>query len=111
MVDSPFPPDLIRSSADLVRLALLKARPIYGHEILVTPGSMETVSSIFKQGTLYPLLYRIERKGWIRAKWNTPPKGKRRTVYSLTPDGREAYRARILEFADAARIELGGVLT
>ncbi len=52
----------------------------------------------FKQGTLYPLLYRLEREGWIKAKWETPDKGKKRKVYSLTSEGKSVQKSRISEW-------------
>jgi PadR family transcriptional regulator PadR len=87
--------ELVRSSADLVVLTLLKARPRYGYEILVTLGEMGDGGFRFKQGTLYPLLYRLEREGWVKAKWETPKTGKKRKVYTLTKDGRKVQAARV----------------
>ena len=88
MKSKGFSSDLVRSSADLVILALLRDRPMYGYEILVTLADRGNGEFQFKQGTLYPVLYRLEREGWIRAKWETPPKGKKRKVYSLTSSGK-----------------------
>lgn len=81
--------DLIRSSTDLVILTLLGDRPMYGYEILVSLTDRGNGRFQFKQGTLYPLLYRLEREGWIRAKWHTPPKGKKHKVYALTAEGKK----------------------
>lgn len=98
MGDSRFSSELIRSSTDLVILALLRDRPMYGYEILVTLADRGNGEFQFKQGTLYPLLYRLEREGAIVAKWVTPPKGKKRKVYSLTADGRKIQRSRAEEW-------------
>lgn len=95
---SRFSSELVRSSTDLVILALLRDRPMYGYEMLVTLADRGNGEFELKQGTLYPLLYRLEREGWIRAKWVTPPKGKKRKVYSLTADGKKAQRARTSEW-------------
>jgi PadR family transcriptional regulator PadR len=92
-----FSGELMRWGADLVVLTLLKVRPRYGYEILVSLGEMGDGGFRFKQGTLYPLLYRLEREGWVKAKWETPktPKtGKKRKVYTLTKDGRKIQKAR-----------------
>lgn len=72
---------------------------MYGYEILVTLSDRGNGEFAFKQGTLYPLLYRLEREGWLRAKWETPPKGKKRKVYSLTAEGKKVQRARSDEWA------------
>ena len=98
MGTSRFSSELVRSSTDLVILALLRDRPMYGYEILVSLADRGNGEFQFKQGTLYPLLYRLEREGWIGAKWVTPPKGKKRKVYSLTAEGRKVQRARTEEW-------------
>jgi len=98
MGKSRFSSELVRSSTDLVILTLLRDRPMYGYEILVSLADRGNGEFQFRQGTLYPLLYRLEREGWIRAKWETPPKGKKRKVYALTSDGRKVQRARVEEW-------------
>lgn len=103
MSDSRFPSELVRSSSDLVILTLLRDRPMYSYEILVTLESRGNGDLHFKQGTLYPLLYRLERQGWIRAKWQTPPKGKQRKVYSLTKEGKKVQKTRNEEWVRFTR--------
>ena len=103
MATSRFSSELVRSSTDLVILSLLRDQPMYGYEILVTLSGRGNGEFAFKQGTLYPLLYRLEREGWLRAKWETPPKGKKRKVYSLTAEGKNVQRARADEWARFTR--------
>ena len=98
MGSSRFSSEMVRSSTDLVILTLLRERPMYGYEILVSLVDRGNGEFQFKQGTLYPLLYRLEREGWIRAKWETPPKGKKRKVYALTAEGKNVQRARVEEW-------------
>ena len=105
--------DLARSCTDLVLLTLLLQRPMYGYEILTTLQDRGNGEFRFKQGTLYPVLYRLEREGWIEASWEDPPEGKRRKVYRVTRDGRREHRARTtqwLRFTEAVRsiLEEGG---
>jgi PadR family transcriptional regulator PadR len=95
---SSFSSELVRSSTDLVLLALLRERPMYGYEILTTLADRGNGEFQLKQGTLYPLLYRLEREGWIRARWETPPKGKRHKTYVLTAEGRKVLGARSAEW-------------
>lgn len=99
MPKATFSTELVRSSADLILLSVLTIRPMYGYEILVSLADRGDGQFQFKQGTLYPLLYRLEREGWISAVWETPEKGKKRKVYSLTKDGRAVQKARALEWA------------
>jgi PadR family transcriptional regulator, regulatory protein PadR len=57
-----------------------------------------------EEGSLYPALYRMERKGWIQAEWGISEIGKRIKVYSLTPGGREQLgieASQWSQFADA----------
>ena len=103
MKDSRFSSELVRSSTELVILALLGDRPMYGYEVLVSLADRGNGEFQFKQGTLYPLLYRLEREGWIRGKWETPPKGKKRKVYSLIAEGRKVQRARSEEWVRFTR--------
>lgn len=103
MSKSRFSSELVRSCTDLVILALLRDRPMYGYEILVNLSDRGNGEFEFKQGTLYPLLYRLEREGWIRGKWETPPTGKKRKVYSLTAEGRKAETKRAEEWTRFTR--------
>jgi DNA-binding PadR family transcriptional regulator len=98
MSASRFSSELVRSSTDLVILTLLLKRPMYGYEILVSLADRGNGQFQLKQGTLYPLLYRLEREGWIRANWETPPNGKQRKVYSLTAEGGKVQQARAGEW-------------
>ena len=95
---SRFSSDLVRSSTDLVLLTLLTQRPMYGYEILTTLQDHGNGQFRFKHGTLYPLLYRLEREGWIEARWEDPPEGKPRKVYRVTRDGRREQKARTAEW-------------
>ena len=99
MSKSRFSSELVRSCTDLVILALLREQPMYGYEILVTLTDRGSGEFEFKQGTLYPLLYRLEREGWIVGKWEQPPTGKKRKVYSLTAEGEKIQTARSEEWA------------
>ena len=105
--------DLARGCTDLVLLTLLLQRPMYGYEILTTLKDRGNGEFRLKLGTLYPVLYRLEREGWIEASWEDPPEGKRRKVYRVTRDGRREHRARSaqwLRFTEAVRsiLEEGG---
>jgi len=63
-----------------------------------------------EEGSLYPALYRLERKGWIDSEWGLSEKNRRAKYYRLTPAGRQAMKANVStwgEFAEA----VGRVLT
>ena len=81
--------ELKKGSAELLILALVEDRPRHGYDI----GKMIQVRShgalCFNVASLYPLLYRLEKRGWVKASWQTTPSGRRRRCYSLTAAGRK----------------------
>ena len=93
-----------KGTADLLVLALLAERRRHGYEIakLIEARSGGTLS--FQVASLYPLLYRLERKGWIKGKWVEKAGERRRRFYGLTAAGRrqlKAEQANWLEFVTA----------
>ena len=79
--------DLIAASSTPIVLAILAEDDSYGYAILqrvreVSGGRME-----WTDGMLYPVLHRLERLGFIKARWEVA-NGRRRKYYSLTPGGR-----------------------
>ncbi|NQW02555.1 MAG: PadR family transcriptional regulator [Acidobacteria bacterium] len=87
MAWTPTDTDLKRSSATLLVLALVSETPRHGYEIgkLITERSKGTIT--FNMASLYPLLYRMERHGWITGEWRERPKERRRRFYRITPEG------------------------
>jgi PadR family transcriptional regulator, regulatory protein PadR len=81
-------PELKRGSAELLILSLLDARPRHGYDLskLIETRSGGTLK--FHIDSLYPLLYRLEERGWIKGAWVEKPDERRRRVYRLTPEGR-----------------------
>jgi transcriptional regulator len=75
-------------SAELLILSLVEARPRHGYEIskLIEQRSGGTVH--FYVASLYPLLYRLEKRGWIQGRWVEKAGQRRRRYYRLTPEGR-----------------------
>ena len=80
--------ELKKGSAELMILALLDARARHGYEIsqLIEQRSGGDVK--FKVASLYPLLYRLERRGWIVGTWVEKEGQRRRRYYRLTREGR-----------------------
>jgi transcriptional regulator len=75
-------------SAEMLILSLVEARPRHGYEIskLIDQRSGGTVR--FHVASLYPLLYRLEERGWIQGRWVEKAAQRRRRYYRLTPEGR-----------------------
>jgi PadR family transcriptional regulator, regulatory protein PadR len=63
-----------------------------------------------EEGSLYPALYRLERKGWIDAEWGLSEKNRRAKYYRLTPRGRAALKTNLTLWGDFAAA-VGRVLT
>jgi len=98
--------ELKKGSAELLILSLVEARARHGYELskLIEQRSAGRVK--FKVASLYPLLYRLEERGWIAGKWIEKPDERRRRFYRLTPEGRRvlaAQRSHWAEFVDAIK--------
>ncbi|MEP6495046.1 MAG: helix-turn-helix transcriptional regulator [bacterium] len=81
--------ELKRGSLELIVLHLLAQGEAYGYEIVAkltaqTNGALEVTD-----GTLYPVLYRLERAGSVTVRWETPERGVPRKYYRLTDAGRK----------------------
>src|SRR5713226_5076584 len=72
-------------SAELLILAQIETRARHGCEIESRSGGAVR----FQPASLYPVLYRLERKGWIAGRWVETPGVRRRRYYRLTPSGRK----------------------
>jgi PadR family transcriptional regulator, regulatory protein PadR len=93
-----------KGSAELLILALLQAQPRHGYEIgkLIEVRSSGTLH--FHVASLYPLLYRLEKRGWIQGRWVEKANQRRRRYYRLTPEGQrvlEMQRKKWEEFVGA----------
>lgn len=86
--------ELKKGSADLVVLALLEEDARHGYEIARLIGDRSGGFLQFHVASLYPLLYRLERKGWIVGRWVEKAGQRRRRYYRLTAEGRVELAAR-----------------
>ncbi len=80
----------LKGSIGLLLLNLLSRREMYGYEILQEASRRSANAFEFKEGTLYPALHQLERKGQIRSEWRRAHNGRERKYYSLTAKGRKA---------------------
>jgi PadR family transcriptional regulator PadR len=85
--------ELKKGSAELLILSLLEARPRHGYEIskLIESESGGVLS--FNVASLYPLLYRLEKRGWIQGRWVDKAGQRRRRYYQITAQGRKVLKA------------------
>ena len=84
---------LKKGSAEFLLLSLLDIEPRHGYELqkLIESRSRGTLS--FNVASLYPLLYRMEERGWIVGRWVEKDGERRKRFYTLTAAGREALEA------------------
>lgn len=102
--------ELKKGSAELLILSLVDDRPRHGYEIgqlieLRSRGALR-----FNVASLYPLLYRLEKRGWISGRWVEKAGQRRRRYYRLTPTGKKILakqRHGWLEFVEAVRLITG----
>jgi DNA-binding PadR family transcriptional regulator len=102
--------ELKRGSLELIVLHLLEPGEAYGYEIVDKLTAQTDGSLGVTDGTLYPVLYRLERAGCVEVRWETPARGVPRKYYRLTDAGREELAALTREwttFADAMARLLG----
>jgi transcriptional regulator len=78
-----------KGSAELLILSLLEVRPRHGYDVskLIEQRSRGTLR--FHAASLYPLLYRLEKRGWVQGRWVEKSGQRRRRYYRLTPQGRK----------------------
>ena len=81
--------ELKRGSLELIVLHLLSPGEAYGYEIVAKLTAQSNGSLEVTDGTLYPVLYRLERAGYVAVRWDTPERGVPRKYYRLTAEGRD----------------------
>ena len=87
-IDDVLDRELKKGSAELIVLSILEATPRHGYEIgkLIEQRSKGQLK--FHVASLYPLLYRLEERGWLHGRWVEKAGQRRRRFYNLTAEGR-----------------------
>ncbi len=78
---------MINAGPSLIVLAMLRERARYGYDIAKELQRMSEGRLVFQQGTLYPLLNRLQKDGLIRGEWEAPEGESSRRIYHLTDKG------------------------
>ena len=81
--------ELKKGSAELLILSLVEVRPRHGYEISKLIEARSDGVLRFNVASLYPLLYRLEKRGWILGRWVEKAGQRRRRYYRLTREGRK----------------------
>jgi PadR family transcriptional regulator PadR len=104
-------PDLKKGSAEILVLALLEYEQRHGYDIARLIASRSKGVLTFHAASLYPLLYRLEKRRWIEGRWVERAGQRRRRYYRLTPAGKKvlaAQRSSWREFVRAMAAIVGG---
>ena len=82
------PLDMPQGTVDLLILRILSLGPRHGWSIAERLHQLSSAALQSKQGSLYPALHRLERRGWLKAEWGPSDNNRRAKYYELTRKGR-----------------------
>ena len=81
--------EILQGTLDMLILKICALEPLHGYGIVQRLHQISKESLNIRQGSLYPALYRLEHKGWLKASWKTTEGGRDAKYYSLTKSGRQ----------------------
>lgn len=96
-------PGIKRGTAELAVLSVLEDGPLHGYEMARRIERQTQGSLRFTLASLYPLLYRLEKRGWVRGTWETSSTGRRRRCYRITSEGKKKLSPIRKEWAELFR--------
>ena len=108
-----FESQLLKGVAPVVVLEILSRGPMYGYELSQAIEQRSAEILTLGKGTLYPLLYNLEAKKLVKAKWQTSDSGRKRRYYSITGKGKDELarqKAQLKELTAGLNYVLGGAL-
>lgn len=105
----PTSTDLLQGTLDLLILQTLSLEPMHGWGVAQRIQQVSKDALQIGQGSLYPALYRLEYKGWIKAEWGNSENNRRAKFYRLTAAGRKQLQSE-LETWDRLSSAIGLVL-
>jgi transcriptional regulator len=82
--------ELVAASAEPLILSLLSRGESYGYAIIQEIKARSNNRLEWTDGMLYPVLHRMERKGWVKSRWAESETGRKRKYYSIKEDGKKA---------------------
>ena len=96
--------ELKRGTAELAILSVLENEALHGYEIARQIEEQSRGALQFTLAALYPMLYRMENRGWLKGAWETAANGRRRRCYRLMPRGRKMLQPMREEWANLFRV-------
>lgn len=94
----PFNTELVGSTVEMLVLKLLSERAMYGYEIIQIVNERTGGEFNWKEGTLYPVLHRMEGGGYLKTEWQLGDTGKKRKYYMLTEKGLSRAESKVKEW-------------
>ena len=98
--------DMLPGTLDMLILKAVSLRPLHGYGVLLRIQQISGDAFEIPQGSLYPALYRLEERGWIKGAWVEKPGERRRRFYKVTAEGRRVLaqqRKTWAKFVEAVR--------
>ena len=92
--------ELLKVNIDSLLLSLIGQKPMYGYQIIKELDKKSLGYFKFKEGTLYPALHRLERKGLIGGTWELLPSGRQRRYYHITERGSSLFAEKKSQWLD-----------
>lgn len=83
--------DLLAGTLDMLVLRTLTFGPAHGFAIAQSIERRSAEALLVEEGSLYPALYRLEERGWLRSAWGVSENNRRAKFYHLTPEGRRQF--------------------
>ena len=99
--------ELPQGTLDLLILRTLQLEPQHGWAVATRLRQISGDALRIPQGSLYPALHRLERRGWIRAKWGLSENNRRSRYYELTARGRRQLDAEVTAWERLAAVVAG----
>ncbi|MGH9476654.1 MAG: PadR family transcriptional regulator [Terriglobales bacterium] len=100
-------PELLKGTLDLMILKALALRPLHGYGVLLRLQQISKARLEIQQGSLYPALYRLEERGWIRSHWGESENKRKAKFYALTAAGRRQLAGEERRWQEMADIMAG----
>jgi PadR family transcriptional regulator PadR len=107
--DSMLRKELVAASAEPLILSLLAQGESYGYALSQEIKARSGDALVWTDGMLYPVLHRMERKGWIKSRWKESETGRKRKYYSIKADGKKALKEQAQQWTMVNQV-LSGLL-
>ena len=96
--------ELVAASAEALILSLLAKGESYGYAIIQDVRALSDEQLQWTDGMLYPVLHRMEDRGWIKSRWVKIENGRKRKYYSLKDDGKSELKKQREQWRDVHRV-------